>query len=116
MAKGLVETPYAIGMASMTVVEQSGAKVKALTLTGVARTSAKLKSGRYFLTCDFLFVVKGEPSIKKVLDFVVSPGGDRVMVANGAVPLRQPAEFSDGVDTTSASGSSTQTGQSFHES
>jgi phosphate transport system substrate-binding protein len=37
MAKGLAETPHAIGMTSMTVVEQSGGKVKALprlTLAG----------------------------------------------------------------------------------
>jgi phosphate transport system substrate-binding protein len=90
MARGLAETPHAVGMTSMTVVEQSGGKVKALTLNGVAPTSENVKSGRYFLTRDFLFVVKGEPrpSIKKFLDFVLSPDGDRVILANGAVPLR----------------------------
>jgi phosphate transport system substrate-binding protein len=77
-------------MTSMTVVEQSGGKVKALTLNGVAPTAEHVKSGRYFLTRDFLFVIKGEPSppIKKFLDFVLSPDGDRVILANGAVPLR----------------------------
>jgi len=90
MAKGLAETPHAIGMTSMTVVEQSGGKVKALTLNGVGPTSENVKSGRYFLTRDFLFVIKGEPTppIKKFLDFVLSPDGDRVILANGAVPLR----------------------------
>lgn len=90
MAKALTETPHAIGMTSMTVVEQSGGKVKALTLNGVAPTAENIKNGRYFLTRDFLFVVKGEPrpSIKKFLDFVLSPDGDRVILANGAVPLR----------------------------
>jgi phosphate transport system substrate-binding protein len=90
MAKGLAETPHAIGMTSMTVVEQSGGRVKALTLNGVAPTSENVKSRRYFLTRDFLFVIKGEPmpSIKKFLDFVLSPDGDRVILANGAVPLR----------------------------
>jgi phosphate transport system substrate-binding protein len=90
MAIGLAETPHAIGMTSMTVVEQSGGKVKALTLNGVAPTAENVKSGRYFLTRDFLFVIKGEPTppIKKVLDFVLSPDGDRVILANGAVPLR----------------------------
>ena len=53
MAKGLADTPYAIGMTSMTVVEQSGGKVKALTLNGVAPTPEHVKSGRYFLTRDF---------------------------------------------------------------
>jgi len=90
MAKGLAETPHAVGMTRTTLVEQSGGKVKALTLNGVAPTSENVKNGRYFLTRDFLFVVKGEPrpSIKKFLDFVLSPDGDRVILANGAVPLR----------------------------
>jgi phosphate transport system substrate-binding protein len=90
MAKGLAETPDAIGMTSMTVVEQSGGKVKALTLNGVAPTAEQVKSSRYVLTRDFLFVIKGEPtpSIKKFLDFVLSLDGDRVILANGAVPLR----------------------------
>ena len=90
MTKGLADTPSAMGMTSMTVVEQSGGKVKALTLNGVAPTPEHVKSGRYFLTRDFFFVIQGEPapSIKKFLDFVLSPDGDRVILANGAVPLR----------------------------
>jgi phosphate transport system substrate-binding protein len=90
MAKGLADTPYALGMTSMTVVEQSGGKVKALTLNGIAPTVENVKSGRYYLTRDFLFVIKGEPtpSVKSFLDFVLSPEGDRVIQANGAVPLR----------------------------
>ena len=90
MAQGLAETPQAIGMTSMTVVEQSGGKVKALTLNGIAPTAENVKSGRYFLTRDFFFVIKREPtpSVKRFLDFVLSPVGDRVTLANGAVPLR----------------------------
>lgn len=90
MVKALAETPHAIGMTSMTAVEQSGGKVKALTLNAVAPTAENVKNGRYFLTREFLFVIKGEPTsaIKKFLAFVLSPGGDRVVLANGAVPLR----------------------------
>jgi phosphate transport system substrate-binding protein len=90
MAKALTETAHAIGMTSMTVVEQSGGKVKALTLNGIAPTSDDVKRGRYFLARDFLFVTKGEPAapIRKFLDFVLSPDGDRVILTNGAVPLR----------------------------
>ncbi len=90
MAKGLVETSDALGMTSMTVVEQSGGKVKALTLDGIPPTAENVKTGRYFLTRDFLFVMKGEPTppVRKFLDFVLSPEGDRVIQANGAVPLR----------------------------
>lgn len=90
MAKGLADTPDAIGMTSMTVVEQSAGKVKALTLNAVAPTTENVRSGRYYLTRDFLFVTKGEatPPIRKFLDFVLSPDGDRVILVNGAVPLR----------------------------
>jgi phosphate transport system substrate-binding protein len=90
MAKGLAETSHAIGMTSMTVVEQSGAQVKALSLSGTAPTEENVKSGRYFLTRDFLFVIRGEPtpSVKRFVDFVLSSEGDRVIRGNGAVPLR----------------------------
>lgn len=91
MAKGLAESPQAIGMTSMTVVEQSGGKVKALSLNGIAPTAENVKNGRYFLTRDFFFVIKGEPApaVERFLDFVFSPAGDSVIHANGAVPSRE---------------------------
>lgn len=90
MAKALAETPYALGMTSMTVVEQSAGKVKALAFNGVAPAPAEVKSGSYPLTRDFLFVTRGEPAgpLKAFLDFVLSAEGDRIIQANGAVPLR----------------------------
>ncbi len=90
MAKGLATTANAIGMTTMTVVEQSKGTVKALTLNGIAPSAENVKSGRYFLTRDFYLVIKGEPvpSLKKFLDFVHSPEGDRVIRANGAIPMR----------------------------
>lgn len=90
MARALAETPHALGMTSMTVVEQSAGKVKTLRLNGTAPTAENVKSGRYFLTRDFPFVIKGAPTgpVKSFLDFVLSPEGDRVIQANGAVPLR----------------------------
>jgi len=90
MAKALTETPYSIGMTSMTVVEQSGGKVKALVLNEVAPVPENVRNGRYFLTRDFLFVTKADPTVavKKFLDYVLSPEGDRVISDNGAVPMR----------------------------
>jgi len=90
MAKGLAETPHAVGMTSMTVVEQSSGKIKALTLNGVAPIPENVRNGSYFLTRDFLFVVKADtaPTVKKFLDFVLSAEGDRIILENGAVPLR----------------------------
>jgi phosphate transport system substrate-binding protein len=90
MAKGLAETANAIGMTSMTVVEQSGGKIKPLTLNGVSPVPENVRNGSYFLTRDFLFVTKADPTVavKKFLDYVFSPAGDRVISDNGAVPLR----------------------------
>ncbi|MGH9577266.1 MAG: hypothetical protein ACRD3R_07495, partial [Terriglobales bacterium] len=67
-----------------------GGQVKALFLSGTAPTEENVKSSRYFLTRDFLFVIRGDatPPIKRFLDFVLSPEGDRVIRGNGAVPLR----------------------------
>jgi phosphate transport system substrate-binding protein len=90
MAKGLAETPHSIGMTSMTVVEQSGGKVKPLTFNGVAPSPENIRNGTYFLTRDFLFVIKADatPAVKKFVHFVLSSEGDRVILDNGAVPLR----------------------------
>ena len=90
MAKGLVETMHAIGMTSMTVVEQSGGKLRALAVNGIAPTADNVKTGRYFLTRDFLFVVKAPPSppVARLLEFALGPDGDRVILANGAIPVR----------------------------
>ncbi|MGH7848385.1 MAG: phosphate ABC transporter substrate-binding protein [Candidatus Binatia bacterium] len=90
MATALAETPYAIGMTSMTVVEQSGGKVKALKLNNLAPNPENVRKGDYYLARDFFFVVKAEstPSVKKFLEFVRSPDGDHVILKNGAVSLR----------------------------
>jgi phosphate transport system substrate-binding protein len=90
IAKALADTPHAIGMTSMTVVQQSAGRVKALTLNGVAPTPENARSGRYLLTRDFLFVTKGEPgfSISNFLYFVLSPVGYRLILANVDIPHR----------------------------
>ena len=90
MARGLAETPHAIGMTSMTVVEQSGGKLRALALDGMAPSPENVKAGRYVLTRDFIFVTRADPdlSVRKFLDFVLSPSGDRVILDSGAIPLR----------------------------
>jgi phosphate transport system substrate-binding protein len=90
MARALAETPHAVGMTSMTVVEQSAGRVKALRLNGVEATPENVKSGRYPLSRQFFFVVAGEapPEVEKFIAFVLSPAGERVIRANGAIPMR----------------------------
>lgn len=90
MARALAETPYAVGMTSMTVVAQSGGRVRALALNGVAPTTVNIESGRYPLARNFLFVFKGEAprALQHFLAFVRSAEGAGIIMANGAVPVR----------------------------
>lgn len=89
MAKALAGTPGAIGMTTMTVVEQSKGKISALALNGVAPSPENVRSGAYRLTRDSFLVVRSAPGLAVVrfLDFVRSPEGKGVIRANGAVPL-----------------------------
>ena len=84
MAKGLATTANAIGMTTMTVVEQSKGTVKALTLNGIAPSAENVKAAD-FLTRT-LIGIKGEPvPSSKILDFVHSRRRSRDQ-ANGAIP------------------------------
>lgn len=90
MAKGMAETPNAIGMTSMAVVEQSGGRIRALALDGVEPSAGNVKTGHYHLTRDFLFVTHMEPSpaVRNFMAFVISAAGDKVILESGAIPLR----------------------------
>lgn len=90
MARALAETPHALGMTSMTVVAQSGGRVRPLSLNGVAPTSVNIESGLYPLARSFLFVFKGDPppALQHFLGFVRSAEGAGIIMANGAVPVR----------------------------
>lgn len=90
MAKGLAATSGAIGMTTMTVVEQSGGRIKPVSLNGIAPSSENVKSGAYALTRDSFLVTQGTPSaaVSKFLAFVRSPAGEQIISANGAVPAK----------------------------
>ena len=90
MAQGLAATAGAIGMTTMTVVEQSQGRVKATSLRGMSPTAENVESRTYTLTRDSFLVVKTPPSpeVSKFLEFVRSAAGERVIVANGAVPVK----------------------------
>ena len=88
MAKELAATTGAIGMTTTTVVEQSGDKIKALSLDDVAPTEANVTAGKYRLVREVYLVAKGDasPATKAFLSFVKSPDGAKVIKANGAIP------------------------------
>jgi phosphate transport system substrate-binding protein len=90
MAQGLSATSGAIGMTTMTVVEQSEGRVKPITLGGIAPTAENVQAKRYVLARDSFLVVKTTPSpaAARFLEFVRSPAGAKVISANGAVPVK----------------------------
>jgi phosphate transport system substrate-binding protein len=90
MAQGLAATTGAIGMTTMTVVEQSQGRIKATSLRGIVPTAENVQSKTYTLTRDSFLVVKTPPSpaVSNFLEFVRSAAGERVIVANGAVPVK----------------------------
>ncbi len=89
MAQALAATAGAFGMTTMTVVEQSQGRIKAVTLQGIAPTAENVQHQTYKLTRDSFLVVKAPPSpaVSRFLDFVRSAAGVQTISANGAVPV-----------------------------
>lgn len=90
MAKELAATPGAIGMTSMTVVEQSKGKIKALSLGGIAPSADNVQRKTYTLVRESFFVTRGSlsPAVARFLEFTRSASGEDVIAANGAVPVK----------------------------
>lgn len=90
MAKELSTTPGAIGMTTTTVVEQSGGRVKPVSIGGVAPTAQNVQNNKYVLTRDSFLVIKAtpSPSVTRFLEFIRSPAGQKVVIENGAVPVK----------------------------
>ena len=90
MAKELAATAGAMGMTTMTVVEQSQGKIRALSINGVAPTTENVERKVYPLVRESYFVVKAPPAptVARFLEFTRSPAGAEVIRANGAIPVR----------------------------
>lgn len=90
MAKELAATVGTIGMTTMTVVEQSRRRVNPLSLNGITPSAENVTRKVYTLTRDSFLVTKAPPSpaVAKFLEFIRSPAGEEVIIANGAVPVK----------------------------
>jgi len=89
MAQELAATGGAIGMTTMTVVEQSAGRIKPVSLRGVAPTAANVKNRTYSFTRDSFLVTQSSPSkaVARFMEFVQSDVGAKVIAMNGAVPV-----------------------------
>jgi len=90
MAKELAATPGAIGMTSMTVVEQSQGRVRPVTIDGVSPSAENVERKRYGLVREAFFVTKSSPSpaVGRFLEFVRSAEGNELIRTNGAIPVK----------------------------
>lgn len=89
MARALAGTAGAVGMTTMTVVEQSQSKIRPIWLNGVEPSPDNVRSGAYPLTRDSFLVTKEAPApaVARFMQFVRGADGKRIISANGAVPL-----------------------------
>lgn len=90
MAKKLSETPGGIGMTTMTVVEQSRGKIRALSINGITPSPENVEQGAYSLVRKSFLVTRATPPppVVQFLQFVRAPAGEKVIRANGALPVR----------------------------
>lgn len=90
MAKELAVTVGAVGMTTTTVVAQSRGQIRAVSLNGVIPSAENVARKIYTLTRDSFLVTKATPppAVSKFVEFVRSPAGAAVIVANGAVPVK----------------------------
>lgn len=89
MAMAIGETSGALGVTSAPMVTQSSGRMKALTLNGVPASAENVSTGAYPLSRDAILVFRRNPSagVEQFLAFVGSAEGERIIRANGAVPV-----------------------------
>jgi phosphate transport system substrate-binding protein len=90
MARELAAAAGAIGMTTMTVVEQSQGKIKALSINGVAPSVRNVERKAYRLVRESYFVIKipASPAVARFLEFTRGVMGHAVIAANGAIPVK----------------------------
>ncbi|MGD0229580.1 MAG: phosphate ABC transporter substrate-binding protein [Syntrophorhabdales bacterium] len=80
--------PYAIGYLSLGVVD---AKVKALSVSGVAPTAGNIEAGTYGIVRPFLYLTMGEPSdaAHAFIAYVLSKDGQQMLKKEGLIPVNE---------------------------
>ncbi|HSR12776.1 MAG TPA: phosphate ABC transporter substrate-binding protein [Thermodesulfobacteriota bacterium] len=80
------DDPNAIGYISLGLVDK---RVKALRIDGVEATVDNVRRKTYRFVRPFLFVFRSEPSgtAKEFLAYILSPGGQKILVQEGLVSM-----------------------------
>ncbi len=93
MHRALTSTPFALGLSDLGMLTVERSPLKVLTIDGVTPTLENLASGRYPFAKTLAFVFRsGRPSAEtmRFLGFVKSPEGQRILAANGYLPVGPP--------------------------
>lgn len=79
--------PAAIGYISFGLID---ARVRALGLDGVEPGEKTIKTGRYSIVREFLFLTNDVPSAttKDFIDYVLSPDGQKALVEEGLISIK----------------------------
>ncbi|MSQ51659.1 MAG: hypothetical protein EXR28_07200 [Betaproteobacteria bacterium] len=90
MAAELAAAAGAIGMTTMTVVEQSKGKIRALSINGIDPSAQNVEHKAYRLVRESFFVVKisSSPAVARFVEFTRSAMGQSVIAANGAIAVK----------------------------
>lgn len=90
MATELAATTGAIGMTTMTVVEQSQGKIKALSIDGMNPSAQNVERKTYPLVRESFFVIKApaSPAVTRFLEFTRGSMGNTVITSNGAIAVK----------------------------
>ncbi len=89
MATELAAAAGAIGMTTMTVVEQSQGKIKALSINGIDPSAQNVGRKTYRLVRESFFVIRtpASPAVARFLEFTRGSMGRTVITANGAIAV-----------------------------
>lgn len=89
MQEALLATPGAVGLFDLGAIVSQELSLEVLALDGVAPTPDNVRSGAYPLHKDLAFVCRGAPggAAKRLLRFIHSRAGQRVIQSRGYIPL-----------------------------
>lgn len=89
----VARTPGALGPSTLAQITTDGAGLAPLAWEGVAPTLANLAAGRYPLSKPIIALLPSRPApaVLRLLAFIRSPAGRRLLEASGCAPTAAPA-------------------------
>ncbi len=89
LARALAGSPGGIGMTTLTRVNQSNGKMKAISINGVRPDASSIRENNYRLLRNSFLVTQQEPAppVQAFLEFIKGRRGIQVLLNNDAIPV-----------------------------